>query len=68
VHCLLTQLADSALQFEVCFFVPNLPGKDLNRALDQINRAILRSFSAAGIEFAYPTRTLWVRAQPAAQG
>jgi small-conductance mechanosensitive channel len=61
VHCLLKELGESGLLFEVCFFVENLPGRDLNPALDQVNRQILRSFAAADIQFAHPTRTLWLR-------
>ena len=63
VYCLLKQLADSALVFEVCFFVENAPGRDLGRALDQVNREILRSFERAGIVFATPARTVWLRDQ-----
>jgi small-conductance mechanosensitive channel len=64
VYCLLKELGESGLQFEVCFFVENRPGRDLPYALDQINRQILRGFEQVGIEFAHPARTLWVK-QPA---
>ncbi len=60
-HCLLKQLGESALGFEVCFFVENSPGRDLGRALDQVNREILRSFAQAGVAFATPARTVWLR-------
>jgi small-conductance mechanosensitive channel len=68
VYCLLKQLGDSALGFEVCFFVENAPGRDLGRALDQVNRAILRSFAQAGIAFATPARTVWLRDGRGLQG
>jgi small-conductance mechanosensitive channel len=61
VHCMLRELGESALLFEVCFFVENTPTRDLSAALDQVNRKVLRSFADVGIEFAYPTRTLWLR-------
>jgi small-conductance mechanosensitive channel len=61
VHCLLKQLGESGLSFEVCFFVGIGPGRDLNRALDQVNRAILRSFAEGGIAFATPAHTVWLR-------
>ena len=61
VYCRLRELGESALLFEVCFFVENTPGRDPGAALDQTNQHILRSFNDAGIEFAYPTRTLWLR-------
>lgn len=67
VYCLLKQLGDSALMFEVCFFVENAPGRDLGRATDQVNREILRCFSQAGIGFATPARTVWLRDERAAQ-
>jgi small-conductance mechanosensitive channel len=60
-HCLLKQLGESALGFEVCFFVGNAPGRDLGRALDQVNRQILSAFDAAGIAFATPARLVWLR-------
>jgi small-conductance mechanosensitive channel len=66
VYCLLKELGESGLQFEVCFFVENRPGRDVTYALDQINRHILRGFERVGIEFAHPSRTLWVK-QPAGQ-
>jgi small-conductance mechanosensitive channel len=61
VHCMLRELGESALLFEVCFFVENTPALTLPAALDQVNRTVLQSFAANGIEFAYPTRTLWLR-------
>jgi small-conductance mechanosensitive channel len=61
VHCMLRELGESALLFEVCFFVENTPGRALPAALDQVNHMVLQSFAANGIEFAYPTRTLWLR-------
>jgi len=67
VHCLLKELGDSALIFEVCFFVENAPGRELGRATDQVNREILRAFAQAGIAFATPARTVWLRDERAAQ-
>ena len=61
VHCLLRELGESALLYEVCFFVENTPTRDVTAALDQVNRQLLHAFAGAGIEFAYPTRTLLLR-------
>lgn len=61
VYCLLKELGESGLQFEVCFFVENRPGRDVNYALDHINRQILSGFERVGIEFAHPTRDLRLR-------
>jgi len=63
VHCVLRELGESALLFEVCFFVENTPSKNVTAALDCVNRQILASFSAAGIAFAYPNRLLWLRGE-----
>jgi len=68
VYCLLKQIGESALLFEVCFFVENGPGRELSRALDQVNREILRSFARAGIRLATPARTVWLRDERAPQG
>ena len=43
------------------FFVENRPGREVNYALDHINRRILQSFARSGIQFAHPIRTLWLR-------
>jgi small-conductance mechanosensitive channel len=67
VSCLLKQLGESALMFDVCFYVENAPGRDLGRATDQVNREILRSFAQSGIAFATPARTVWLRDERAAQ-
>jgi small-conductance mechanosensitive channel len=64
VYCLLKELGESGLMFEVCFFVENRPGRDINYALDQINRQIIGSFARVEIQFAHPARTLWLRRHP----
>jgi small-conductance mechanosensitive channel len=61
VHCMLRELGESALLYEVCFFVENTPARNIMVAQDLVNRQILHSFAASGIEFAYPTRTLLMR-------
>ena len=51
---------DSALQFEVVYYVLD---PDYNKYMDiqqGINLALLREFRARGIVFAYPTRTLHI--------
>jgi small-conductance mechanosensitive channel len=52
---------DSALDFEVVYYVEN---RDYNLYMDiqqKINLAICRQFEKENIEFAYPTQTLYVR-------
>lgn len=56
----------SSLDFEVVYFVLD---PDYNRFMDlqqAINLALLRRFAAAGVEFAFPTRTLHVDTLPPA--
>ncbi|GMU45645.1 MAG: mechanosensitive ion channel protein [Porticoccaceae bacterium] len=57
---------DSSLDFEVVYFVldPNY-----NRYMDiqqAINLALVRRFAAEGVEFAFPTRTLYLASPPPA--
>jgi small-conductance mechanosensitive channel len=54
------EYGDSSLDFEVVYYVLD---PDYNVYMDiqqEINLAIFRRFQEAGIEFAYPTRTLYV--------
>jgi len=66
VYCQLRELAESGLLHEICFFVENRPGRDVNSALDHVNRQILRAFERVGIELARPTRTVLLQ-RPAPQ-
>jgi len=59
---------DSALQYEVVYYVTN---SDFNVYMDiqqAINLEILRTFRREGIEFAYPTQTLFVEQSGEAPG
>ena len=62
-YCYLKTYGDSALQFELVYFVPDPNDVRLkyNRVNDLVLRGIHATFAAQGIEFAYPTRTLIVR-------
>ena len=54
------QYGDSALLFETVYFVLN---SDYNRYMDiqqNINFALYRKFAGEGIEFAYPTQTIFL--------
>jgi small-conductance mechanosensitive channel len=62
-YCALRGFGDSALQYEVVYFVPD-PAKARFRFVaigDEVNRRIHEAFSRRGIAFAYPTRTVIVR-------
>jgi small-conductance mechanosensitive channel len=58
VYCLLKELVESGLSYEVVFFVEHRVGGELVAALDVVNRGIVQRFAAAGIEFAYPARAV----------
>lgn len=54
------EYGDSSLNFEVVYFVQS-PDYNLYMDIQQaINLAIFQEFAKAGIEFAYPTRTVYV--------
>jgi small-conductance mechanosensitive channel len=54
---------DSSLNFEVVYFVLK-PDYNLYMDIQQrINLALYRKFEEEGIEFAYPTRTLYIQSQ-----
>jgi small-conductance mechanosensitive channel len=55
---------DSALVFEVVYFVLNA---DYNAYMDiqqAVNLGIVRAFATEGIVFAYPTRTIYMQSVP----
>ena len=69
-YCKMRGFGDSALQFELVYFVPN-PATARYKFLDigdAVNRRIHAAFAEAGIDFAYPTRTVIVRGAAAAGG
>jgi small-conductance mechanosensitive channel len=54
------EYGDSSLNFEVVYYVPSQDFKIYMDIQEAINLEIFRRFAEAGIEFAYPTRTLFV--------
>nr|AUG32696.1 small-conductance mechanosensitive channel [Paulinella longichromatophora] len=59
-RCHLILFADSALEFELVFYIPN---NDYSFALDTQHRVtigIVRAFLEKGIEFAYPTQKVYI--------
>lgn len=61
------QYGESALVFEVVYYVLD---PDYNAYMDvhqAINLAIFECFAREGVEFAYPTRTVYLKQEPAAQ-
>jgi len=58
------EYGDSSLNYEVVYFVLD---PDYNRYMDiqqAINLGIFRRFEQERIEFAYPTRTVYVQGEP----
>jgi len=61
------QYGDSALVFEIVYYVLD-PGYNIYMDVHQaINLAIFEKFAREGIEFAYPTRTVYFKQEAAAQ-
>ena len=62
-RCHFIEFGTSSLDFELCY---NIPTNDYVQALDaqqQVNVALVQMFAEQGIEFAFPTRTLYLNAQ-----
>ena len=57
-YCILRGFGDSALNFEVCYYVPGSPPRHYLETLDAVNRGILAAFDREGVRFASPTRTV----------
>lgn len=57
-HVYLKTFADSSL--DVCFIYYIIKGEDIFAAQSEVNTEILARFNAEGINFAFPTRTMYV--------
>ncbi|MEX0934730.1 MAG: mechanosensitive ion channel family protein [Candidatus Paceibacterota bacterium] len=55
------QLGDSSLNFEVVYFILTPDYNEYMDIQEEINLALMRRFEEEGIEFAYPTRTVFVQ-------
>ena len=55
-----TKLADSALTFEVVFYIPTREYTDYLDIQQELNLKLLEKFKKENIEFAYPTQTVYV--------
>lgn len=62
--CVLKALSESALVFEVCYFVPEPGGGRYLRATDAVNRRIHAALADAGVAFANASRTVPLRMPP----
>jgi small-conductance mechanosensitive channel len=60
-YCILRELGESALNFEVCYYVPDPGARRYLQCVDIVNRGIHAAFGENGIEFAYPTHTVVMR-------
>ena len=61
VFCAFRHFGDSALQFEVCYYVPLEDGPGYIAVLNDVNFRIHEAFAQNGVQFAYPTQTVLVR-------
>jgi len=65
-YCVLKALSETALVFEVCYFVPDPGSGRYLRASDQVNRRIHAALADAGVAFANAARTVPLRVPPVA--
>ena len=59
-RCHFFSYGDSSLNFETVYFVESADYRQHMDILQTVNLSIYRSFEAEGLEFAYPTQTLFV--------
>lgn len=62
------RFGDSALEFEIVYWVSSPDYNIYMDAQQKIHLEIVKRFAAEGIEFAYPTRTIFVEGLPVAGG
>jgi small-conductance mechanosensitive channel len=55
------EYADFALNFEIVYYVLSAEFNVYMDTQQAINLAIFEKFAAEGVEFAYPTRTLYIK-------
>ena len=62
-YCVFRQFGASALEFEIVYFVPNPADARFKflKIVDAVNRRIHADFAVNGIEFSYPTQTVYVK-------
>jgi small-conductance mechanosensitive channel len=59
-RCHFIRFGDSCLEFEFAYYVPSGDLVEAFNVRQQVNLSILRKFEQEGIEFAYPTQTLYL--------
>ena len=65
-YCVLKGLSETALLFEICYFVPQPGGGRYLRTTDAVNRRIHAALAEAGVAFANAARTVPLRVAPTA--
>jgi len=61
VEIVFNQFRESALNIQVAFFYKTTVYADYLKALQEMNLSLKKQFDDAGIQFAYPTRTIYVK-------
>ncbi len=59
-RCYFTEFNDSSLNFEVVMYIKSPEYEDYLKTRHKINLDIYRAFEKEGIDFAYPTQTLYI--------
>lgn len=60
-RCFFTTFGDSALLFELVYYVDSREMKDYLEVQQQFNFELMTTFAELGIEFAYPTQTIYTK-------
>jgi small-conductance mechanosensitive channel len=66
-RCHLRSFANSALSFEVVYFVLSGVYLESMNARHAVNLGILQAFETRGVRLAYPTRTVYLRSAPGSE-
>ncbi|HMN67160.1 MAG TPA: mechanosensitive ion channel family protein [Bdellovibrionales bacterium] len=64
--CALVNYGGSSLDFDLAYFVQSPEVNVRNTEREKLMLAVLRKFSAEGVEFAFPTQTIFVEKMPPA--
>ena len=64
-RCHFTEFADSSLNFELVYYIDTRDYTVALNAQQNINLSIMKSFAERGIEFAFPSQTVYLEGDTA---
>lgn len=60
IYVYFSEFRDSSLNIFVYFFIESVDWRDFLQSREEINLEIMEYFEELGVEFAFPTRTLYI--------